>query len=167
MWNLVNGKFTFRDEPAAPVPQPQVDTSTQQLVEHHARDPTTDIEDGLFVQPDVVPSPLHTGFDHNGSVAHSAIRVIHASGDSTCVGIVTGGTNEGKHVKTCGTCLAWVLEPLKQFVPISGVYARTINGAPAGYVIVQAGQNGELIFAETKSEITLLRNRLDALTIRP
>ena len=116
---------------------PLLQTETSTPVSTNVNTTQTQTDSGLFVDADNLP----------------------ANGD------VPSGVAQNGRVVTSGIVQAYVLD-IDPIANLSGTYTKTINGIPAGKVVLIYNRDTKgFIMSSTKSnELELLRDRLDALT---
>ena len=122
---------------------------------------------GSWVEWTGLPSMLGgtlNSFKHNLGIdtAQSHIRLA-AQGSELVAGIVF---NTSYTIQDSGICMAWILKPLKNVLPFTGIYAHTINGLNKGQVVVVHNPlDDSFIMAKSKDDgLTELAAKFAALT---
>jgi hypothetical protein len=121
---------------------------------------------GDWVEHTDTPNALSISFKHfNIGFAHPHLQAAQEN-SIRVAGIVSGVSGNTYDVASTGTVMAWVLEPIKTKLPLSGVYSRSINGIASGQVVILYNErDGSFTMASTRdSDLELLRLRFDALT---
>ena len=135
-WVTRGNQHVFVNFASAPTTTP---TQTTVPSSNHAFAVTGAIPTGTFVEwTGEQPSPHYWGEQVAMGNFDRAETLVQVAGvDSPTTAGVVVGTNQ---VKTTGTVLAWVIRK-KRELPLSGLYATSVNGAPKGNTaIVQLGQ---------------------------
>ena len=127
---------------------------------------TADVTPGDFAETTGLPSTgAWVDFDDPNSANPALAKAQYRS---KCVlGVVVKSQNNKAHVVHAGVAFAWVvrgaLEP-----PLSGIYQKTIHGVFASHVVVDVHPAASFTMAATHdSELIILKQRLDALTLPP
>jgi len=138
MWQLKNGRFTFQQQANVPSTISVRSTVASATTTQNDQQQTTIADTGTFVDVDSNPA-----------------------NETLAVGVAQSGV-----VVSSGVTTAYVIDALPK-PRLSGIYTKTVNGIPAGKVVLLYDENDHsFIMASTKSnEVDALKARLDALTI--
>lgn len=98
------------------------------------------------------------------TVSSTLPPIVRATHDSpVALGVVRNITGSGAQVANSGVAFAWVIQG-QHDPPLSGFYAKSINGIHKANVVVDVQGSSFTISATKGKEIENLRARLDALT---
>jgi hypothetical protein len=159
-WSYVNGTFKYRAAVQPTVTAPAVYDTTRV-----SGDPSLVLGD--WVEHTDLPNALSISFKHfNIEKAHPHIQAAQENSVRVAGIVSSAAANNTYDVAGSGTAMAWVLEPIKTKLPLSGVYSRSINGVASGQVVILYNErDNSFTMASTRdSDLELLRLRFDALT---
>ena len=159
-WSYVNGTFVY----SAAAPPTVVAAPIGFVAKEVSGEPSLGLGD--WVEHTDTPSALTSSFLHFNIVkAHTHVQAAQEN-SVRVAGIVSGVSANTYDVASSGTAMAWVLEPIKTKLPLSGVYSRSINGIASGQVVILYNERDHsFTMASTRdSDLEFLRLRFDALT---
>ena len=145
----------------------------EEVLRHDTATSDSGVGDADILPPGTFAEVSGGSFNHNLGVDKSVLHIRPAGASSkTTVGVIvnvatTGGTSGRHQIKTQGNVLAWIAQPYKEIIPITGIYQKQINGIDSGKtVIIHNERDGSIIFAQTRDDDDLdtLKLRMDALT---
>ena len=122
---------------------------------------------GDWVEHTDTPNTLSVSFKHfNIGFAHPHLQAAQENSIRVAGIVSSAASNNTYNVVATGTAMAWVLEPIKTKLPLSGVYSRSINGIASGQVVILYNErDNSFTMASTRdSDLDVLRLRFDALT---
>ena len=163
-WSYRNGKFYFVNTPVSvePTPAPAPNVTTTHIL-------TGDENLTVGAWAEWTGNPSMTGgtittWKHSEAIdhAHSHLRLAQ-EGSELVAGIVF---DNQVTIQETGVCLAWVIKPIKNHIPLTGIYAHTINGLNKGkMVLIHNELDDSFLMAKTKDdELTILAEKFHALT---
>ena len=126
--------------------------------------PTTTTSGGLIYPMGGAGVQVGEFVEIENVVSSTLPPVVRATHDSPVVlGVVRNITGSGAQVANSGVAFAWVIQG-EHDPPLSGFYAKSINGIHKANVVVDVQGSSFTISATKGKEIENLRARLDALT---
>ena len=158
-WKIINDKFIFYQVTSAVTSSGSATTTARETSGE------SDVTTGAFVEYSGIPSSTIGTFE-NINILHAESHVHLAQENSeTCAGVAVSESRDNQwSIKEKGIVLAWIIKPQKRRLPLTGIYNKTINGAPAGKSVIIVSGDSFIMTTSKDDQIEILTSRFDALT---
>ena len=155
-WSYVNGRFVSNALSAVRLPA-SIRTPTGAATSAVSAVATSHPVSGTILDGEFVEIESLSAFSTNPRVVPAAAR------SPVVLGLASATTTRTTNVKHQGVGMAWVIQG-NPSPPLSGFYAKSVNGIHTANVVVDVQGESFTISATKSKELDTLTARFDALT---